>query len=164
MENVKDKPFLGFGPGTYQFQYLKYQSPEEITYLSTKKPFQPGSTTYSWSYLQGLSLKQDFSLLQGGGGSVHSEYFLELTEAGVFSFTVFLSLFFVALKVSLKLFSKTNDKKTKVIVICALLGLSTYFVHSLFNNFLDDCKIAFLFWVSLSVIATIDYSYSQESK
>ena len=50
------------------------------------------------------------------------------------------------------------DKKIKVTACFVLLGLVTYFTHSLFNNFLENDKLAFLFWMSLSILATLDSS------
>jgi O-antigen ligase len=93
---------------------------------------------------------------QGGGGTTHSEYLLALSESGIFSALTFIALLVVSLYVSLKIFTKSHSKKIKIISICMLLGLVSYFTHALFNNFLDDCKLAFLFWFSLSVLATID--------
>ena len=53
----KDKPLFGFGPGTYQFEYGRYQRSFEKTRIST-----------------------DF----GTRGNAHSEYLGPLSESGVF--------------------------------------------------------------------------------
>ncbi|MEO8150964.1 MAG: O-antigen ligase family protein [Bacteroidia bacterium] len=163
MRMFRDKPFLGFGPGTYQFKYLSYQRKEEMTFISMKEPLKAGGNTYSWSLSKGLRVPSDYSAIQGNGGSAHSEYFLALSETGIFSFLIFVSFFVVSLYIILKIFSKSPDKKIKVIAMFALLGLTTYYVHALFNNFLDDGKLAFLFWCSLSAIAALDKISSQIS-
>ena len=53
----KDKPLFGFGPGTYQFEYGRYQRSYEKTRIST-----------------------DFGTM----GNAHSEYLGPLAEGGVF--------------------------------------------------------------------------------
>lgn len=160
-----DRPWFGFGPGTYQFQYFDYQRKEDMTPISNLNPIPPGATTYFWSPVTGLKLPQSSSAYQGSGGSAHSEYFLALSETGILSVIAFIGLLLVALKTALRIFSTTTKMKMKIIAMMAMLGLVTYFVHGLFNNFLDDCKLAFLFWSSLSVIAGIaSHSYVQNEK
>ena len=158
----RDKPILGFGPGTYQFKYFQYQKKEEMTPVSILEPIKPGATTYSWSPANGITLGGNASAYQGNGGSAHSEYFMALSETGIFSLIIFIGLMLMALKTGMKIFSKHPDKTVKIIALFALLGLTTYFVHGLFNNFLDDGKLAFLFWSSLSVLAAADSSSLKE--
>ncbi len=133
----RDKPITGFGIGTYQFQYLPYQRKEEMTRISVTSPY-------------------DIPL--GHGGSTHSEYLVALSESGIFSLLSFLGLLFTSLFTGLKIFSKSEDKKTRLTACFILLGLVTYFTHGLFNNFLENDKLAFLFWSSLSILATLDSS------
>jgi putative inorganic carbon (hco3(-)) transporter len=130
-----DKPFFGFGPGTYQFQYLTYQRKEQMTRISVTNAY---------------------NTEQGRGGTAHSEYFLTLSESGIFSLIAFLGILFASVFTGIKLFTQAIDKKTKIICSVALIGLVTYFTHGLFNNFLDNAKLAFLFWSSLSLLATYD--------
>ena len=35
IEMFKERPFLGFGPGTYSFEYARFQRPENLTIIST---------------------------------------------------------------------------------------------------------------------------------
>jgi putative inorganic carbon (HCO3(-)) transporter len=135
-----DKPFTGFGPGTYQFQYLPYQRKEEMTPISVTSPY---------------------NAPLGHGGSTHSEYFVSLSESGIFSLIAFIGLLVASLYTGLKVFSKSPDKKTRVIACFVMLGLVTYFTHGLFNNFLENDKLAFLFWSSLSILATLDSSSAE---
>ncbi len=157
-----DKPLLGFGPGTYQFQYFQYQKTEEMTPVSIQEPIRPGATTYSWSPQNGITLARNASAFQGNGGSAHSEYFLALSETGIFSLIVFIGLLLVSLKTGMRIFAQQRDKTIKIIALFAMFGLATYFVHGLFNNFLDDAKLAFLFWSSVSALAAADSVSSPE--
>ena len=159
-----DKPWFGFGPGTYQFQYSNYQRKEEMTYISTNPIRKNEKLSHSWSaVVGGLSSQPGFAIRTEGGGTAHSEYFLALSETGIFSILIFIAFFFVALYVALRGFTKSQNKKIKIMIMVALLGLTTYFVHGLFNNFLDDSSLAFLFWSSLSVLTTIDASFFHQS-
>ena len=159
-----DKPLLGFGPGTYQFQYLQYQRNEEMTQISIKKPLVAGRATYNWSPVRGFTLPYGASALYGNGGSAHSEYFLALSETGIFSLLIFIAFYLYSLYTAFKIFYKLNTLKVKVVVIFIILGLTTYFIHSFFNNFLDDCKIAFLFWTYLCGMTALDVRLTENKR
>ncbi|MBS1646667.1 MAG: O-antigen ligase family protein [Bacteroidetes bacterium] len=84
----KDKPFVGFGPGTFQFKYIDYQVSNEQTYMSVKKPYDPNLIAhYYWS--NGLKINSNRKGFRGRGGSAHSEYFLVLAEEGYFLYYFF---------------------------------------------------------------------------
>jgi O-antigen ligase len=156
MRMFRERPWFGFGPGTYQFKYFEYQSKDEMTPISGLQPMPPGVTTYTWSPETGFRMPGGAaSAYQGSGGSAHSEYFLALSETGIFSAIAFLGLMFVSLRAAINSI-KTKNLKSKTTAYVVILGLTTYFVHGLFNNFLDDCKLAFLFWSSLAAIAAIE--------
>src|SRR5262249_38719746 len=93
-----DKPWLGFGPGTYQFQYFQYQKKEDMTPVSILEPIKPGATTYSWSPNNGITLEGTAPAYQGNGGTAHSEYFLALSETGIFSLIIFVGLLLLSLR------------------------------------------------------------------
>jgi O-antigen ligase len=138
-----EKPFTGYGVGTYQFQYLAFQRKKEMTRISVTSPY---------------------NIPPGHGGSTHSEYLLALSEAGLFSFLAFIAMLLAALHTGLTMVLKSGDKKIRVTAGFVLLGLVTYFTHALFNNFLDNDKLAFLFWSSLSILATLDVDGGNEEK
>jgi putative inorganic carbon (hco3(-)) transporter len=134
-----DKPMTGFGPGTYQFQYFPYQRKDEMTRISVTSPY---------------------NIPQGHGGSTHSEYLMTLSESGLFSFLAFIGLFLTSLYAAVNIV-RTGDYKNRVTASFVFLGLVTYFTHGIFNNFLDNDKLAFLFWASLSMLVSIDLHASQ---
>jgi putative inorganic carbon (hco3(-)) transporter len=151
----QDKPVTGFGSGTYQFQYIKYQDKNEMSYISMEEPLHV-TTSYHWTPEDGLVLPKEIDLLRGRGGTAHSEYLLALSETGIISLLIFMGFFFVALYTALKIYDSGVDSKTKAVSVILILCLATYFVHGLFNNYLDDCKLAFLFWGTLSGLVTLD--------
>jgi hypothetical protein len=119
-----DKPFTGFGPGTYQFTYIPYQDPALINRLSVKDPWH---------------------IPENSGGTAHSEYILALSETGILGFIAFIVAIsrwvWLAFQHSYK--CKERDR---IIIQVAFTALSTYIFHAFFNNFLNTDKFAFLFW------------------
>ena len=159
-----NKPLLGYGPGTYQFQYLPFQNKENMSYISREKPLKPGFGSFYWhSNAVGLLQEKEYTYLQGGGGTAHSEYFLELSESGLISVLLFIGLLFTALFSSLRVISNFKDKKTKILIIAVICSLVSYFTHAFFNNFLDDCKVAFLFWSALCMITVADLNTAKNN-
>jgi putative inorganic carbon (HCO3(-)) transporter len=130
-----DKPLTGFGAGTFQFQYLSYQQTSEMTRISITSPY---------------------NVSPGRGGSAHSEYLLALAESGWGACLSFCGIAFCAFLYGIRNYYRSTDKQIRLLLLMAIGGLSTYFTHAFFNNFLDIDKLAFLFWISLSIIAGAD--------
>jgi O-antigen ligase len=133
----EEKPILGFGPGTYQFNYGKYQTNEFTTRISTH---------------------------MGDKGNAHSEYFTYLSETGIIGFLVFLSLILYSIYLAIKLLYSGVDKSTKLLVYASILGLITFYIHGLFNSFSDSQKMAILFISSLAILVRIDLNQAPEKK
>lgn len=127
------KPLLGFGAGTYQFSYFKFQTQADATRIS------------SWN---------------GTKGSAHSEYLTALSEQGLIGFIIFFSLAVAAIHYALKVLYEHSDKAT---ARALLMGMLTFLVHGFFNNFLDIDKIAMLFYLSLAAIIALDYDKAKSS-
>ncbi|MBS1650843.1 MAG: O-antigen ligase family protein [Bacteroidetes bacterium] len=125
----KDKPLLGWGPGTYMFKYAPYQLSANRTIISTNF---------------------------GTNGNAHSEYLGPLSEQGVLGllFVVILVLSICFMSYRLIYTLKSND--TKILVIGIFLGLVTYFIHGALNNFLDTDKLSLPFWSFIGALVCID--------
>jgi len=125
-----EKPLTGFGPGTYQFEYGQFQSIDTMTRISTH---------------------------EGDKGNAHSEYLTYLSEYGLFAFILFLILVFYTVHVGLKLYYFFRaDRSKRVLIFGALAGLTTFFVHGLFNSFIDSEKMAILVYGSLALLVIFD--------
>lgn len=131
----EEKPFLGFGPGTYQFLYAPFQMSNQITYISTNF---------------------------GNKGNAHSEYLGPLSEQGLIGGLIVLVLVFATMFIGYRLVYSVKDKSLKVFVICLVMGISTYFVHGFLNNFLDTDKASVPFWGFLAMLVCVDL-YHKES-
>jgi O-antigen ligase len=124
-----DRPIIGFGPGTYQFEYLKYQQKKEMTQIS---------------------VTSQNNIKHGKGGTAHNEFLLALSETGflgaLFLFLIFSEILRLAIiNINLSLI----NKKLNVLVLISFLS---FFIHSFFNNFLDTDKAAFLVFFLMAFI------------
>jgi len=125
----KDKPFLGWGPGTYMFNYAPYQLTADRTIISTNS---------------------------ADGGNAHSEYLGPMAESGFMGLVTFLLLISVVVYTAIHTYTRTNDKRLKTLVMSALLGLITYYIHGTLNNFLDTDKLSVPFWGFTAIIVAVD--------
>ena len=116
IEMFKERPFLGFGPGTYQFEYAQFQEPENLTVISTNF---------------------------GDMGNAHSEYLGALSETGIIGLLSFLALVIIIFYKGITLFYKSiGDRALQAVILSSILGLSTYFIHAFLNNYFDTDKAA----------------------
>jgi O-antigen ligase len=123
-----ERPFFGFGPGTYQFTYIPYQKESLKNRLTVTDPI---------------------NVPENSGGTAHSEYLLAMSEMGLLGLLGWLALLG---KLFMVVFSKKFNNYQNRYLIAATVAVSTYFFHSLFNNFLGVEKIAFLFWACLAFV------------
>jgi len=133
----KKRPFFGWGPGTYVFQYAPFQLSNEATIISTNA---------------------------GENGNAHSEYIGPLAESGVIgTLTIILIILLVYYRGSL-LYHQLPKGELKNVVLATLLGLLTYVVHGLMNNYLDTDKASVPFWGFIALIVAIDIYHSTDKK
>lgn len=133
----EEHPFIGFGPGTYQFEYNRYQTLSNKTYISTNL---------------------------GDRGNAHSEYLAFLSETGIFGFLSFLGVVLLSLFYGMQNHYRLKDELLKKINLGVLLGLITYYFHGVFNSFLDQSKLAFLFFAAVGVIVWINLRLKHETE
>jgi O-antigen ligase len=126
-----DKPLSGFGPGTYQFQYLAYQRDADKTYISVTTPF---------------------NTILGRGGSAHSEYLLLFSESGVLGLLAWVFLQLALLITFFKIWSGNLTSKDKNLSLAIYLSVLTYTVHSLFNNYLNTAQFGIFWWIMIGAL------------
>jgi len=132
----KEKPVLGWGPGTYAFKYAPFQLTRQRTIISTNS---------------------------GDGGNAHSEYLGSLAESGLIGSFSYLLIIVVVLYTGIRAYSATNDRRKKTLLLSAVLGLITYYFHGILNNFLDTDKISLPFWGFTAIILALDLSIRKEN-
>ncbi|HEY0031357.1 MAG TPA: O-antigen ligase family protein [Bacteroidia bacterium] len=125
----EERPFFGWGPGTYSFEYAPFQHAHEKTIISTN---------------------------MGDKGNAHSEYIGPLCESGVLGVLTFLAIIIAVLSTGFRLYYTVKDNETKKLVLVILLGFITYIVHGALNNFLDTDKASVPFWGFVAMLVAID--------
>ncbi len=136
IELFKERPLLGWGPGTYQFVYAPFQRAKDRTIISTN---------------------------QGNGGNAHSEYLGPLCEQGIPGAFWVLALLYGVTHLAFRLFYSIRDHDLKLLIGGAYLGLMTYFIHGVLNNYLDTDKASIPFWGFIAILVSIDLYHSKDS-
>ena len=131
----KERPVFGWGPGTYMFKYSPFQIARERTIIST-----------------------DFDDL----GNAHSEYIGPLAESGIFGSLSFLAIVITVIITGFRVYRETRDYNKRVLGVTILVGLLTYMIHGVMNNFLDTDKASVLFWGFLSILVVFDIQNRKE--
>jgi putative inorganic carbon (hco3(-)) transporter len=124
-----ERPLLGWGPGTYMFQYAPFQMAGNRTIISTNF---------------------------GEGGNAHSEYIGPLAEQGVLGLLTILAVAISFVYTSLKVYFKSNQQRARQISFISLMSVTTYLVHGLLNNYLDTDKASVPFWGFLAIVCSLD--------
>lgn len=131
------RPITGFGPGTYQFEYAAFQTMDYKTYISTNR---------------------------GDRGNAHSEYLTALSETGLPGFVILLCSIFIALATGFRIIRHSRNSDEHMIATALLLGLVTFYVHGMFNSFLDQDKMAVLVFPALAALAMIDIRQKENQR
>ncbi len=130
-----ERPFWGWGPGTYQFVYAPYQRSKEKTIISTNA---------------------------GDMGNAHSEYIGPLSESGVLGMLTFIAIVIAVSITGLRVYKRADSKEVKLISLVILLGLMSYFAHGLLNNFLDTDKASVPFWGFIGILVSLDLYHTKK--
>lgn len=139
LDMFHEKPVTGFGPGTYAFEYARFQRPENLTIISTNF---------------------------GDMGNAHSEYLGSLAEMGIFGLLTFLAIVAAIFYQSITLYIKwpQSDKGNRVLIMSMILSLTTYFVHAFLNNYLDTDKAAVPIWGMCAMIIALEAVLREKMK
>lgn len=123
------RPVTGWGPGTYQFYYASFQRPENLTIISTNF---------------------------GDMGNAHSEFLGPLAETGFPGMIIMIVLVIIIFWRGVTTYHALPRGEIKTLVMGAILGLTTYFIHGTLNNYLDTDKAAVPVWAMAAIIAAAD--------
>ncbi|MFH0895649.1 MAG: O-antigen ligase family protein [Bacteroidota bacterium] len=131
----KSRPVLGWGPGTYQFQYGTFQMSYDKTIISTNF---------------------------GNMGTAHSEYLGPLSESGLLGGLLFMALVVTVLYRGIIIAIKGVTRKIRQMSLAIVMGLITYFIHGVLNNFLDTDKLSVPFWGFVAIIVALDLYHNKK--
>lgn len=133
----EERPVFGHGPGTYSFLYAPYQHSSLLTIISTNF---------------------------GDGGNAHSEYFGPLAETGVLGLLTFLGVIFMFYYTAIPLYYRLDEQHLRLVLMGAILGVTTYLIHGFLNNFLDTDKASVPFWGCFAIVLALDLYQKKASK
>ncbi len=125
----EEKPVFGWGPGTYMFQYAPFQVSHQKTSISTNA---------------------------GTMGNAHSEYLGPLSEQGVLGMVGILLIMITSLVTGIRVVFSAVDPRLRILALGITLGLVTYYIHGVLNNFLDTDKASALFWGFTAMLVAMD--------
>lgn len=134
-----ERPIVGFGPGTYAFEYARFQDPENLTIISTNF---------------------------GDWGNAHSEYLGRLSEMGLIGMLLFIAIVAAIFYKSITLYIQwpKEDKEFRVLLLCMTMSLVTYFVHGFLNNYLDTDKAAVPIWAYCAILIALEINLKRKEK
>lgn len=131
------RPFWGWGPGTYQFIYAPYQLSKDKTIISTNA---------------------------GDKGNAHSEFIGPMTEEGIIGLLTVLGILGTVIWTAIRVWKKSADKQVRIVALLFFLGLITYYTHGILNNFLDTDKASVPFWGFIAVLVSLDLFQEKKSE
>lgn len=131
-----EKPVTGFGPGMYQFEYGRFQERIYMTRIST---------------------------FSGNKGHAHSEYFTQLSETGFPGLLLFLAIVISVIGYGMRVIEREKDQRLKLLLYGTVLGLVTFYVHGIFNAFLDTDKMAVLVFGAIAIVVAADLRQKGET-
>ncbi len=132
----KENPMLGWGPGTYVFQYAPFQVSSELTIISTHS---------------------------GNLGNVHSEYLRPLCESGVIGALLWICIVLFTIFLGFRAFRISATDERKYLALALVSGLSTYFVHAFLNNYSEFDKLAVPMWGFMAALVALNtYSFEND--
>jgi len=129
LEMFRQRPVLGWGPGTYTFVYGQHQRSNNMTLISTNA---------------------------GDVGGVHSEYLRTISESGFLGGVFFLVIVLLAFQMGFSKYHSYEEGLKKYLHLALFLALVTYFSHGVLNNYSDYDKIALPFWGFLSAMVVLE--------
>jgi O-antigen ligase len=131
-----ERPVFGWGPGTYMFQYAPFQKWDERTIISTNF---------------------------GEGGNAHSEYIGPLSEQGIPGPILFILIGALVIYRTSRIIIHSKDPEIRMLAKGLILGLITYWVHGMLNNFLDTEKASVPFWAFIGALVALDVYHFRNS-
>lgn len=126
---AEKRPWVGFGPGTYEASYGYFQDHLETT---------------------------SHSSLTGGRGDAHSEFFSALAEQGIVGLVLVAALFWLAIGAGLKAARTRGDGPQQWVALGWTGAIVTLAVGSLFNSYFEIDRMAPLLWVACAAVVFMD--------
>lgn len=125
-----ERPWTGWGPRTYQFEYAPFQH-------------------YNQRTLDSSSNTGDF-------GNAHSEYLGPFAETGWLGMLSIIFIFGSTFYTAIKIYYRCRKTSIGNLALLIAIALLTYYIHGFLNNYLDTDKLSVLVWGLTAAIVAID--------
>jgi O-antigen ligase len=125
---IKEKPFMGFGPGNFYFFYKNYTVNSFRTYVSDN-PERSG---------------------------MHNYYLMIAVEQGLPGVFLFIGLCFFTMIQGQRIYKAQQDLWKRRMALAALLCFVLIIVLMLMNDLVETDKIGSLFFISLAILVNMD--------
>ena len=132
---IRDKFFLGFGPGNFYFFYKSYTEAAFKTYVSDN-PDKSG---------------------------IHSYYLMIFVEQGIIGFILFILLCIVALIRGQKIYHAAIDRESKLKIMSAILCLAQILMILIINDLIESDKVGPFFFFCLAILVLEDRNQTGHS-
>jgi O-antigen ligase len=133
---VGEKPWLGFGPGTFTHFYKSYTVSGFRTYVSQNEE----------------------------GSGIHCYYLMTLVEQGYVGALLFIALVFIVLLKAEIIYHQTTDPSRRRMVLMALLTTVVIDGLLLMNDLVEADKIGSFFFLCMAVLINVDLANRREGK
>ncbi len=133
IEMIKDRFWMGFGPGSFYSNYKSYSISRFQTYVSDN-PEQSG---------------------------IHNYYLMTWVEQGLIGFLIFIGLCFVILIESENLYHKCTNPKDKYLVMACALAFIIIFAMNLINDLIETDKVGPFFFLNMAFLLFISSKYKK---
>lgn len=125
-----ERPWVGWGPRTYQFKYAPFQH-------------------YNQKTIDSSSNTGDF-------GNAHSEYLGPFAETGWLGMLSIIFIFGSTFYTAIKTYNRCKGTSIGNLALLIAIALLTYYIHGFLNNYLDTDKLSVLVWGLTAAIVAID--------
>ncbi len=126
VEMIKEKPIVGFGPGTFYFFYKNYTVNQFQTYVSDN-PEKSG---------------------------IHNYYLMTFVEQGIIGFLLILIIIITAILYGERVYHLCRENSDKRLIMAAIISLVMVAAIQIINDLLEIDKIGPIFFISLAIIVS----------
>jgi O-antigen ligase len=124
IEMIKDRFWLGFGPGTFYSNYQSYSISRFQTYVSNN-PEKSG---------------------------IHNYFLMTWVEQGLIGFLIFIALCFTLLISGENVYHRSTDERDKYIIMASTLGFIIIFAMCLINDLIETDKVGPFFFLNAAIL------------
>ncbi len=124
---IRDRPWIGFGPGSFYFHYKPYTVKSFRTYVSDNKD----------------------------RTGIHSYYLMTWVEQGTVGILIFLALIALFFVLAGQIYHQTEDADLRTLVMACILSFTSITVLQTLNDLIETDKVGPFFYLSLSLVIMV---------